>query len=69
MENLLNDVDRVYTGIQNLNVQPTRSNTAIILDALTVLERIYGMLKAQAEQEVQEETQEAEEEVTEDVHS
>lgn len=64
MENLLNDVDRVYTGIQNLNVQPTRGNTAIILDALTVLERIYSMLKAQAEQE---EKQDAEEEVSEDV--
>ena len=67
MENLLNNVDRVYTGIQNLNVQPTRGNTAIILDTLTVLERIYGMLKAQAEQEPQEKPQEAEEEVSEDV--
>lgn len=45
MSELLQKLDRVYIGVQNLNVQPTKENTAIILDALTVLEEVYNFVK------------------------
>ena len=45
MSELLQKLDRVYIGIQNLNVQQTKENTAIILDALTVLEEAYNFVK------------------------
>ena len=38
MKELIDDLNRVYGGIQNLDVQPTKKNTAIILDTLTVIE-------------------------------
>lgn len=44
-EKLLKDIDRTYTGLQHLDMQPTRNNTAIILDSLQVLEEIYSYLK------------------------
>lgn len=45
MGDLLKDLDRIYTGLQNLNVQPTKNNTAIILDTLQVLEVVYQYLQ------------------------
>lgn len=41
MTELLQDLDRVYTGLQHLNLQPTKHNTAILLDTLQVLESVY----------------------------
>lgn len=48
---LLKDLERVYKGMQNLNVQPTKTNTAIILDTLTVLEKAYAFVKDHGEEE------------------
>lgn len=45
MGDLLKDLDRIYKGIQNLQVQPTKNNTAIILDTLQVLEVVYQYLQ------------------------
>ena len=41
MNILLSDIDRVYKGLQNLQIAATKSNTAIVLDTLQVLEAIY----------------------------
>lgn len=45
MDKLSQKLDRVYIGIQNLNIQPTEHNVAIILDALTVLREVYDFVK------------------------
>lgn len=50
MEDLMQDIDRVHNGIQHLQVQPTKTNTAIILDALNVLEKVYQHLDKQKEE-------------------
>jgi len=47
MEELLSDLDRVYTSVQHLQLEPTKTNTAIILDALQVMEKVYRLLKEQ----------------------
>lgn len=39
------DLNRVYEGIQHLQVQPTKVNVAIILDALQTLEKCDDFLK------------------------
>jgi hypothetical protein len=44
-ETLCKDIDRIYQGIQHLNLEPTKVNTAIILDTLQVLENVYRYLK------------------------
>lgn len=44
MENLISDIDRVYKGLQNLQIAATKANTAIVLDTLQVLEAIYKHL-------------------------
>lgn len=40
----LADIDRVYQGLQHLSLQPTKNNTAILLDAMTVLEGVAAMM-------------------------
>lgn len=55
IEELMKDMDRVHGGIQHLQIQPTKSNTAIILDALTVLENAYAVLDEIQAREKQEE--------------
>lgn len=62
MKELLEEIDRIYDGLQHLQLQPTKSNTAIIFDALTVLEKVYAKIQETA-------TEQEQEEVTEDVHS
>lgn len=49
MDKLLQDIDRVYTGIQNLKMQPNKHNVAIVLDTLTVLESVYSYLQDRKE--------------------
>lgn len=44
-EKAMANIDRIYKGIQNLEVQPTKHNTAIILDTLTVLEAVYNDIR------------------------
>jgi hypothetical protein len=44
---LLEDIDRVYKGLQNLQITATKANTAIVLDALQVLESLYQHLKGE----------------------
>lgn len=48
MTKLMKDLDRVYTGLQNLNIQPTMHNTAILFDTLQVLESVYRFMEASA---------------------
>lgn len=59
MKELLDEIERIHDGLQHLQLQPTKSNTAIIFDALTVLEKVYAKINESDQQE----------EVTEDVHS
>lgn len=59
MKEYLDEIERIHDGLQHLQLQPTKSNTAIIFDALTVLEKVYAKIKESCEKE----------EVTEDVHS
>lgn len=48
MTELMNDLDRVYTGLQNLKLQPTKHNTAILLDTFSVLESVYRFVEENA---------------------
>jgi len=50
MEELLSDLDRVYQGIQHLQLEPTKINTAIVLDALQVMENVYRFIKERSEE-------------------
>lgn len=45
MTNLLQDMDRVYTGLQHLSIKPTKNNVAILLDTLTVMEKAYTFIQ------------------------
>lgn len=45
MNELLTSIDRAYQEIQNLQLQPTKNNLAIIMDVLQVLENAYNHLK------------------------
>ena len=45
MNELLTSIDRAYQEIQNLQLQPTKNNLAIIMDVLQVLENSYNHLK------------------------
>ena len=45
MNELLTSIDRAYQEIQNLQLQPTKNNLAIIMDVLQVLENAYSHLK------------------------
>ena len=49
METLAADIDRVYQGIQHLQVAPTKENVAILFDTMSVLEESYKYEKARAE--------------------
>ena len=49
MTGLAKDIDRVYLGLQNLKIQPTKGNTAILFDALQVLENAYRFVEANAQ--------------------
>ena len=51
MTELMKDLDRVYTGLQNLKIQPTKHNTAILFDTLQVLESVYKFVEANAHTE------------------
>ena len=51
MEELLQELDRVHSGIQHLDIQPTKNNVAIVLDALTVLEKAYMFIKENTNKE------------------
>lgn len=51
MTGLAKDIDRVYLGLQNLKIQPTKGNTAILFDALQVLENAYRFVEANAQAE------------------
>ena len=48
MTELMKDLDRVYLGLQNLKIQPTKRNTAILFDTLQVLESVYRFVEANA---------------------
>lgn len=48
MTELMKDLDRVYLGLQNLKIQPTKHNTAILFDTLQVLESVYKFVEANA---------------------
>ena len=48
MTELIKDLDRVYAGLQNLKLQPTKRNTAILFDAFSVLESIYRFVEENA---------------------
>ena len=55
MKDLQRDLERVYTGLQNLQVQPTKTNTAIILDALIVLEKCFNLCNEQEREDSEQE--------------
>lgn len=61
---LLNDLDRIYEELQQLNVQPTHSNVLILADTMNVLKNIYKYISETAENTEEKEAQE----VTDDVH-
>lgn len=48
MTELMKDLDRVYNGLQNLKIQPTKHNTAILFDAYHVLENVYKFVAENA---------------------
>lgn len=48
MTELMKDLDRVYLGLQNLKIQPTKHNTAILFDTLQVLESVYRFVEENA---------------------
>lgn len=54
MDELMKDVERVHDGIQHLQVQPTKTNIAIIFDALNVLENVYQHLSQENQKEEKE---------------
>lgn len=62
MTELMKDLDRVYTGLQNLKLQPTKHNTAILLDTFSVLESVYRFVEANALADESKDNEEAEEE-------
>ena len=43
-EKLQKDIDRVYQGLQHMQVEPTKANLAILLDAMQTLEVVYNFL-------------------------
>lgn len=43
-EELKKDVDRAYQGLQHLNIEPTKVNLAILMDALQTMENVYRFL-------------------------
>lgn len=43
-ENLQKDIDRVYQGLQHMQVEPTKANLAILLDTMQVLETVFHFL-------------------------
>lgn len=45
MEPLAADIDRVYQGIQHLQIAPTKDNIAILFDTMNVLEGLYNYVK------------------------
>lgn len=45
MDNLLNDLDRAYKGLQHLQLESTKTNMAIIWDTLNVLEKVSAHLQ------------------------
>lgn len=49
METLAADIDRVYQGIQHLQVAPTKENVTILFDTMSVLEELYKYVKERAE--------------------
>ena len=51
MMELMKNLDRVYTGLQNLKLQPTKSNMAILFDTLQVLESVYRFVEENAHTE------------------
>ena len=51
MKEFLDDIERIHDGLQHLQLQPTKSNTAIIFDALTVLEKVYAKINETDDQE------------------
>ena len=51
MKELIQELDRVYSGIQHLEIQPTKNNVAIILDALNVIEKAFVFIKGHTGEE------------------
>lgn len=49
MNELRKEISRIYERLQGLQVQPTRSNVAILADALMTLEKIYKALPEESE--------------------
>lgn len=54
MGDLLKDVERIYDGIQHLQIQPTKTNTAIMLDTMQTLEKVYSFLQQSEKGQVEE---------------
>ena len=43
------DINRVYQGIQHLQVAPTKENVAILFDTMSVLEELYKFVRERTE--------------------
>lgn len=43
-EELKKDLDRVYQGLQHMQVEPTETNLAIMLDTLQVIKKAYAFV-------------------------
>ncbi len=51
MDKLIKDIDRIYEGLQHLDIQPTKNNTTILLDTLHVLEAVYAHLQEEKQKD------------------
>lgn len=51
MKELLQDMDKAYTALQRLNLQPTKANMTILMETLNVMEKAYVYIKDQQKEE------------------
>lgn len=50
MSELLKQIDTAYQGIQQLRIEPTKNNVAIILNVLNAFEKAYEYIQTHGEE-------------------